>query len=86
MTKMVSTLRKAWLEHPEESIDLIVHVSGNVRQRGAALAARGVKVRRHFGLIGALGIRCKGETALGLLDISWIIRVEPDQPVRALRR
>ena len=86
MTKLVSTLRKEWLEHPEESVDLIVHVSGDVHQRGEALTARGVNVRRHFALISALGVRCKGKAALGLLDISWIIRVEPDQPVKALRR
>ena len=86
MPKIDAAIRKAWEKNPGELFDLIVRVSGSVGARSATLEERGVGVRRRFRLTRAIGIRCSGKTALGLLDVPWITRIEPDRPVKALGR
>ena len=85
MAKVDSLTRKSWKDHPRTLVNLIIHVDGNVRERSAALEKRRVQIKRHFRLTHSLGISCSGKTALGLLSIPWITRIEPDRKVRALR-
>ncbi|MBM3188881.1 MAG: hypothetical protein FJZ90_09185 [Chloroflexi bacterium] len=86
MVQVDPETRKAWREHPRTSVDLILHVEGSVQERKEKLAARGVEVKRGFRLTNTLSVRCTGETALKLLRLSWITRIEPDRAVRALGR
>jgi len=86
MSNVRSELRKEWLEHPRKKVDLIVRVKGDLDQRSAALVGRGAEVRYRFRLTGSLALRCTGRVALALLEEPWVERVEPDRPVKALRR
>jgi hypothetical protein len=79
-----SDLLQAWQRSPERSFDLIVRVEGDPSERGAQLKARGVEVRRRYRLTPTLSIRCAGRAALALLDLEWIVRIEPDKQVSAL--
>lgn len=86
MPDIDAALSKALREHPNDVVDLIIHVSGDPGQRIQALEKRNVEVRRRFRLTGAIGIRCTGRTALSLARSSWITKIEADGPVRALGR
>jgi hypothetical protein len=86
MPEIDAALSKALREHPDDIVDLIVHVSGDLGQRVEALQKRGVEIRRRFRLTGALGIRCTGRAALSFARSSWVTKIEADGPVRALGR
>ncbi|MCD6518972.1 MAG: hypothetical protein J7M05_03500 [Anaerolineae bacterium] len=86
MGKVDAKSQQTWQENPERTFDLIVRVVGDVEKRAAELERHGMKVRRRLRLSGSLGIRCKGKKALELLKLPWVKRIEPDRPVRALRR
>lgn len=87
MTDITPAIRKAWQDNPNEPVDLIVHVSGDMGQLAATLEQRGIVVKRRFRLTHSLGIRCSsGQAALQLLKEPWITRIELDRPVKALGR
>lgn len=86
MPEIDAVLVKALREHPNDVVDLIIHVSGDLGQCVEALQKRGVEIRRRFRLTGALGIRCTGKIALSLARSSWVTKIEVDGPVRALGR
>ena len=86
MSNARSEVRRDWLEHPQKKVDLIVRVEGDLDQRSATLAQRGAEVKYRFRLTGSVAVRCSGRVALALLDEPWVTRVEPDRPVKALRR
>jgi hypothetical protein len=86
MANVDRATRQAWSANPHKWVDLVVHVSGDVSERAAALESRGCKVTRTFRLTRTLGIRCTGRMALELLEQPWVSKVEPDRPVRALGR
>ena len=86
VAKTDAETRKDWESHPGKHFDLIIRVKGNVTERLSELEDAGVSVERRFRLTHSLGIRCKGRQALALLDLPWVIRVEPDRPVRAFGR
>jgi len=77
-------LRESLGKRPRDEANLIVRVSGDLEQRAVLLAQRGVQVKHHLRLTKALAIRCTGETALQLLNLPWVERVEEDRPVRAM--
>ncbi len=86
MTDIDPAIRKAWQSSPNEPVDLIIRVSGDMSQLGATLERRGIVVKHRFRLTHSLGIRCSGQAALQLLKEPWITRIELDRPVKALRR
>jgi len=86
MVDVDPAIHEAWQSNPNEPVDLIVHVSGDMIQLAVALEQRNVTVKRRFRLTHSLAIRCSGKAALQLLKEPWITRVEADRPVKALRR
>jgi hypothetical protein len=86
MANVDADVRSAWRQNPDETVDLILRVSGDMTERTEALAARGVEVKRRFRLTQSIGVRCKAKTALQIARLSWITKIEPDRPVKALRR
>jgi hypothetical protein len=86
MTDIDPAIKKTWQNNPNEPVDLIVRVSGDMDQFGATLEQRGVVVKRRFRLTHSLGIRCSGQVALQLLKEPRITHIELDRPVKALRR
>ena len=81
-----AALVKIWRQDPERLVSLIVHVAGSVEERAGALQAMGIQVKRRFRLTGAISVRCKAEAAIKLANTSWVRRLEPDRPVRAVGR
>jgi len=86
MVDVDPVIQEAWQSNPNESVDLILRISGDVSQLAVALEQRGIAVKRRFRLTHSLAIRCSGKAALQLLKEPWITRVEADRPVKALRR
>lgn len=86
MATVARAVRDAWAENPRKWVDLIVHVTGDVNERVAALGERGCKVTRTFRLTRTVGVHCTGRMALELLDKPWVTKIEPDLPVKALGR
>ena len=86
MSKVDPAIRKEWVERPNEAVDLILHVEGSASERHDALVERGVEIRRRFRLTRSLSIRCDGKTAIKLLKIPWITKIEADRPVKAFGR
>ncbi len=68
---------------PDAAVGLIVRVAGDLDQRAADLARRGLAVGRRLRLIGALAVRASGRSALALAAAPWVIRIEEDREVRA---
>lgn len=79
-------IRAAWQSNPDEPIDLILRVAGDISQLVATLEQRGITVKRRFRLTNSLAVRCNGRTALQLLNEPWITHIDVDRPVKAFRR
>jgi|YelNatPaOPRAMG01_1025707.scaffolds.fasta_scaffold449770_1 hypothetical protein len=86
MVDVAPAIREAWQNKPEEPVELIIHVSGDMAQLAAALEQRGVTIKRRFRLTNSLAIRCNGKVALQLLKEPRILRIETDRLIKALRR
>lgn len=86
MAHISDDLRRAWQQHPCESLRLIVRVTGDLAQRQAELTALGGVVTHAFRLTNALSLACAGSVALRLLEEPWIVSISPDTPVQALGR
>jgi len=86
MSNVSSRLHQAWLADPKKKVDLIVRVKGNLDERSTTLTGRGAEVKYRFRLTSSLALRCSGKVALALVKEPWVERVEPDRPVKALRR
>jgi hypothetical protein len=86
MAEIDADTRDAWRKNPDDPVDIIVRVSGDLNELGATLEKRGAEVKRRLRLTHSLSIRCRGKLALQLLDEPWVARVEVDRSVKALRR
>lgn len=78
--------RAAWQSSPDEPVDLILRISGDISQLATTLEQRGITVKRRFRLTRTLAVRCSGKAALQLLKEPGITRIETDRTVKALRR
>ncbi len=71
-------------QSPTGEFYLILRVSGDAAEVAESLRGTPVEVRRLLRLIGAVAVRAQGRDALRLLDEPWLVRMEEDQPVRAM--
>ncbi len=81
MAKIESDFRTRLQQHPEDTVRLIVRISGDMQQATARLEELNVTVRRSFTIIPAISASCKAKTALALLHEPWIEAVEEDRQV-----
>jgi hypothetical protein len=81
MAKLDSTLERHLRQRPDETVRLIVRVSGDVSEATEHLRKRGVAVLRSFSLVPAVVVSCAAETALDLLQEPWVQAMEPDRKV-----
>lgn len=81
MARIESGFRTRLQEQPEDTVCLIVRVSGDMQQAIARLEELNVTVRRSFTIIPAISASCKGTAALALLAEPWVEAVEEDRQV-----
>jgi len=81
MVRIEASFRARLQQHPEDTVRLIVRVSGDMQQAIARLEDLDVTVQRSFKIIPAISASCKATTALALLQESWVEAVEEDRQV-----
>jgi hypothetical protein len=81
--KVDEALLAEWRRRPADTFRLIVRVSGELAEAEARLIKAGIQMRRRFKLINGLVIECTGAQAASLLNESWLLSGELDQPVQA---
>ena len=84
MIKINSHLKRQLQERPDEMFDLIVRTDGTAEPHLAWCEANDLQVKRQYRLSPGLALCGRGEDALKLLDVDWVISVEPDAPVQAM--
>jgi hypothetical protein len=73
-------------DRPDETVRLIVRITGDVSQATIRLSELGVIVLRSFTLIKAVAISSSAATALALLQEPWVEAIEEDRQVFAQSR
>lgn len=84
MPKISPELKRQLAEQPDETFDLIVRTAGDASPHLDWLAANEMQVKRQFRLSPGVAISCRGEDALKLLDVEWVVSVEIDEVVKAM--
>ena len=83
--KITPSLRRKLEENPQLRMRLILRVKGRPEDHEPLLSQRGLSVRRRLSLLGALAIEGEAEKALTLLGEKWVLSLEEDREIRALR-
>lgn len=86
MARVSKELVHDWESDPQQIVQLIVRVSGDLAERRAQVNALGGQVAHALALTHELAVTCRAETALLLASQPWIERIVPDAPVQALGR
>ncbi len=81
MVKIEAGFRARLQQRPDDTVRLIVRVSGDMQQAIARLEDLNFTVHRSFKIIPAISVSCKGTTALALLEEPWVEAVEEDRQV-----
>lgn len=81
MARMEANFRTRLQQHPEDTVRLIVRISGDMQRAVARLEELNITVRRSFTIIPAIAASCKATTALALLQEPWVEAVEEDRQV-----
>lgn len=81
MEKIPQAFESRLSSRPQETVRLIVHVTGDLSQANARLAELGVTTHHSFNLTKAVSISCPAETALSLLKEPWVLSIEEDRQV-----
>jgi len=75
----------SWLQqYPDASISAIIRVNAISPEVEDAVKEAGCRVRRRLQLTPALAVEGTGRTLMQLAAKPWVLRVEPDQMMRAL--
>ncbi len=86
MARVSEELVRDWEGAPQQTVQLIVRVSGDLAERRAQVHALGGQVTHDLALTHELTVTCRAETALLLARQPWVERIVPDAPVQALGR
>ncbi len=70
--------------HPDEEVAAIVRVQALSPEVESAAVAAGCHIRRRLTLLPSLAVRATGRALMALADHPLVVRIEPDQDVRAL--
>jgi len=81
-------LSRAFLEvlraAPDADIAAIVHCDRLEPDHEAEAEAAGLVIRRRLRFVRGLAVQGRAADLLGLASASWVVRIEPDQPVHTL--
>ena len=84
MSKISPDLEQQLKEKSHETFDLIVRTDGDATPHLAWCVANDLHVKRQYRLSPGLAISGRGEDALKLADMAWVISIELDAPVTAM--
>jgi hypothetical protein len=79
--KIPARLRQEMESNPDKTFDVILHVTQVDDERVSAIERAGCSVRHKTTIIPCVSVTAPGRTILSLLGESWLVKVEPDQPV-----
>jgi hypothetical protein len=82
--KADADLIEAWEANPQVEVAVIVHVDGSPEQYRTALIDLGMQVDRVFRLTNTISARGPASSVLGLLQVSWVQKVELDQTITTM--
>lgn len=74
-----------WQANPQACVAVIVHVNGNPKQYIQAMQALELTVERTFRLTQTMAVRGPAQHILELLESEWVTKIEPDQPITAIK-
>ena len=75
----------SWLQqHPDDAVHALIRVTALSPEIELAVRNAACRVHRHIQLIPTLAVACRSGALMQLAAEPWVLRVEPDQPVRAL--
>ncbi len=83
MRKIEAAFRKRIEECPDQTVRLLVHVTGDMSQAKTRLTELGATVLRSFTLTDTVAVTCLGSTAAALLQEPWVQAIEEDRQVFA---
>jgi hypothetical protein len=83
--KCPTSLRQEIESNPERTVDLLLRVDQINGKHQNDLEAAGFQIRRSLNLIPTFAVHGPGEALLSIIDEQWLLSVEPDGPVRALK-
>lgn len=83
-TKLSRSFLEALQAEPEADIAAIVRCDRLEPDYEAETEAAGLVIKRRLRLVHGLAVQGRAADLLGLASASWVVRIEPDQPVHTL--
>lgn len=84
MAKIDPALEKELKSKPKANFDVIVRVQGDLGARQAELETLGLRIRQRLRLVKGFGATGAGSTLVRVLEVDWIISIEPDKTVHTM--
>jgi len=75
-----------WQTDAQANVPVIIHVDGDPKQYVETLIEKGLAVTHTFRLTQTVSANGPAQCVLDLLELSWITKIEPDQPIRTMKR
>ncbi len=83
----LSELENIAKAHPRKKVRLIVKTSISADEASQYLVAdKGVKIAHKYSIVNALALETSAKKALEISKKEWVVFVEEDKEIRALRR
>lgn len=83
MQKIEAAFHKRLKECPDQTVRLLVRVTGDMSHATTRLTELGAIVLRSFTLTDTVAVACSGSTAAALLQEPWVQAIEEDRQVFA---
>lgn len=75
-----------WRAAPQQAIAAIIHVDGDPQEYISPLKSEGLAVTRAFRLTQTIAANGPAQHFLDLLDLPWIVKIEPDQAITTMHQ
>jgi hypothetical protein len=79
--KAIPAVIKTWRQAPQSRVSVIVHTEGEPTEYVERIQGMGIDVIRIFRLTRTVAAQGAAQDILDLLDETWVVKIEPDQPV-----
>ncbi len=75
----------SWLQqHPDDAVHALIRVTALSPEIELAVRDAPCRVHRRIQLIPTLAVACRSDALMQLAVEPWVLRIEPDQSIRAL--